>query len=489
MSAAYPDVSGNTVDSGLGVVALTATSIPPGIILSISRVSFSVTSVGSASTGQIITVQNTGTSLSLTHLAVSEINAAEFPFTTNCPSTLPAQATCTITVNFTPAAAGLRSGTLTISADGGISATLPESGTAARMTPTITWATPAAITYGTPLSSAQLNATSGGVAGTWVYSPALGTVLSPAANQQLSVSFTPTDAVDYLPASGSTTITVLPATPAVVLGAAPNAVFVGASITLTATVAGTATTPTGSVSFYEGTTSLGSSALNSAGVAVLSVMPTAAGTHSFTAVYGADTYYNSATSNAVSGLAQDFSVAISGSSGATVNPGGTATFNLVITPLNGSTFPATVALTQSGGPANATVTLTPSSVAAGAGATNLTVTVTTANTVTSANHPGNPGRIPAPYSLALLPLPLAALRRGRRMWQRALTVLLLLAGGLAITTGLTGCGGSGPSGYFGQSQNNYTITVTGTSGSLTHSTSVTLTVPGRKPPPYENRAR
>ena len=45
-----------------------------------------------------------------------------------------------------------------------------------KATPTITWATPAAITYGTALSSTQLNAT-GSVAGTTVYSPVSGTVL------------------------------------------------------------------------------------------------------------------------------------------------------------------------------------------------------------------------------------------------------------------------------------------------------------------------
>ncbi len=37
-----------------------------------------------------------------------------------------------------------------------------------KATPTITWATPAAITYGTALSATQLDATSGGVAGTFV---------------------------------------------------------------------------------------------------------------------------------------------------------------------------------------------------------------------------------------------------------------------------------------------------------------------------------
>src|SRR5205823_4973885 len=47
----------------------------------------------------------------------------------------------------------------------------------AKATPTITWPTPAAIAVGTPLSASQLNATAS-VPGTFVYTPAAGTVLS-----------------------------------------------------------------------------------------------------------------------------------------------------------------------------------------------------------------------------------------------------------------------------------------------------------------------
>ncbi|MBT0895788.1 hypothetical protein KI811_18470, partial [Geobacter hydrogenophilus] len=60
----------------------------------------------------------------------------------------------------------------------------------AKQVPTITWTAPAAITYGTALSATQLNASAGTVAGTFTYSPALGTVLN-AGSQTLSVTFTP----------------------------------------------------------------------------------------------------------------------------------------------------------------------------------------------------------------------------------------------------------------------------------------------------------
>ena len=83
-----------------------------------------------------------------------------------------------------------------------------------KTTPTITWPTPTAITYGTALSAAQLNATSGGVAGTFVYSPALGAMLS-AGPQTLSVIFTPNDTADYTTATASVQLTVNQATPTI----------------------------------------------------------------------------------------------------------------------------------------------------------------------------------------------------------------------------------------------------------------------------------
>lgn len=74
-------------------------------------------------------------------------------------------------------------------------------------TPVITWNPPAAITYGSALSSDQLNATAS-VPGTFVYNPPAGTVLPVGSNQTLSVTFTPTDTDDYYTTTGSTTITV-----------------------------------------------------------------------------------------------------------------------------------------------------------------------------------------------------------------------------------------------------------------------------------------
>jgi hypothetical protein len=75
-----------------------------------------------------------------------------------------------------------------------------------KATPLITWSTPAAITYGTTLSSVQLNATAN-VAGTIAFSPAAGTVLN-AGNQTLRAVFTPSDATNYVTTSSNTNLNV-----------------------------------------------------------------------------------------------------------------------------------------------------------------------------------------------------------------------------------------------------------------------------------------
>lgn len=86
--------------------------------------------------------------------------------------------------------------------------------TVVQATPTITWPTPASISYGTALGP-QLNATAsapiGGatvaVPGSFAYAPPAGTVLS-AGQQQLSVTFTPTDTLDFTNATATVTISV-----------------------------------------------------------------------------------------------------------------------------------------------------------------------------------------------------------------------------------------------------------------------------------------
>jgi len=56
---------------------------------------------------------------------------------------------------------------------------------------------------------------------------------------------------------------------------------------------------------------------------------------------------------------------------------------------------------------------------------------------------------------------------------RMLSIALLLAAGAAAVAGLSGCSNTG---FFGQPEASHTITITGTSGSLVHTSNVTLTV-------------
>ena len=83
----------------------------------------------------------------------------------------------------------------------------------------------------------------------------------------------------------------------VALVSLPNPSTFGASVTLTATVTSGAT---GTVTFHEGETTLGTGDLNGSGVATFTTSSLAVGTHSITAQYSGDTNYNNSTSTAVS---------------------------------------------------------------------------------------------------------------------------------------------------------------------------------------------
>ena len=114
----------------------------------------------------------------------------------------------------------------------------------AQATPTITWANPAGITYGTALSGTQLDATAN-VPGTFTYTPAAGTVLGAGNNQTLSVSFTPTDTTDYTTATATAQINVAQATPTITwanpAGIIYGTALSGTQLDATANVPGTFT--------------------------------------------------------------------------------------------------------------------------------------------------------------------------------------------------------------------------------------------------------
>jgi len=83
------------------------------------------------------------------------------------------------------------------------------------------------------------------------------------------------------------------------LSSSPNPSTFAQSVTFTATVTGSGGTPSGTVDFKEGATTLGTGAL-SGGVATLVTSSLSLGSHSITAVYGGDTTFITSTSSALS---------------------------------------------------------------------------------------------------------------------------------------------------------------------------------------------
>lgn len=163
---------------------------------------------------------------------------------------------------------------------------------------------------------------------------------------------------------------VAPATPTTSLDVSAASIAFGQSVMFTATVSSSAGTPTGTATFQDGSTILGSIALSS-GQATFSTSSLAVGSHSITVVYGGDPNFTGSTSVAVpvsvttassstslsssspdTGFGQSvtFTAAVSSSVG---SPSGTVTF------MDGSTALGTGTLS------NGQATFTTSSLAVG----------------------------------------------------------------------------------------------------------------------------
>jgi hypothetical protein len=333
-------------------------------------------------------------------------------------------------------------------------------------TPVIHWPTPASIYYGTPLSTTQLNASAllndTTVAGTYTYSPTASEVLTPG-SQALYVVFTPSDTVHYTSANGSNSIHVLYTSSSVNLTTSSNPVFVSNAITFTVTVKTLGVTPTGSIVLYDGNTQIGTAALSS-GSASITTTALATGTHQITAAYSGDTYYPAASSNTVSQLVDDFTITLTGTSSTTLNLGQSSSFPMTISPVVGTVLPGAISMTINGLPAETGSSLSPASLSAGVATSKISLTVTMAQSFGYARPLQRFGTLPVALGLALLPL--AGLRRLRRSAHRWLALVVL---GLGLATSLTACS-------FQYTPKSSTVTLTATSGNLTHTTSVQVTV-------------
>ncbi|MDR3704234.1 MAG: choice-of-anchor D domain-containing protein, partial [Candidatus Sulfopaludibacter sp.] len=365
-----------TDGAGTQTVALTGTgAAPPTDVLSPAALTFPGTIVGQNSTAQTVTIANTG-DLPLTSIAASVSGA--FQVSSNCGTQLVAQSVCNLSVVFTPTQAGVQTGTLTVS-DLLRTQTVNLFGTG--LLPPAFTATPASLSFmaqqvGVPSSPQTLTVTnSGGAAmadvgfqftGAAATSYALGTntcgtALNSGSSCTVQVIFTPAasggSAATLVLSSSTLGVTPLSVplngngTVTTGLGASPTKLTFPSTITGSSSAAQTVTvTNTGSFaatsltlttaapfSLTQNTCTSSLAAGASCTVGVL-FTPTASGTATGTLAV-ASTSVPVPVSVALSGTGAvqfDFTLTASGATSQTVVSGKSASYTLVITPLNGS---------------------------------------------------------------------------------------------------------------------------------------------------------
>jgi len=505
----------------------------PGASFSPSSRTFTGQQVGTTSAAQAVTLSNAGNvSLAISSIVVTGADPSDFEATNTCAANLAAGSNCTISVTFTPTAVGTRTGSLTIS-DNALNSpqtvsltgtgTGPIVGLSAPLTfpsePVGTTSPPQTVTL-TNTGNTNLTFTAIGVSGPFAIVPS-GTTCSAASSVPASgsctvaLTFNPTaigmasGSISFTDnASGSPQTVSLTGTgtgPTVSLPAPPT--FPSEPVGTTSPSRTVALTNTGNASLIftaidvagpfaiatSGTTCSTSSPVAASGSCTVAIIftPTAAGTTAGSLSFS-DNALNSPQSLALSGTGQDFTMAASSGSptSATVAPGGTATYKLTITALDG--FGQAVNFICSGAPSDAPCQLSANSLTPSSSGATLTVSVTTVAPSVSVPRPRHlPPVSPlsglrGPLMLALV---LAAMawtigRRNQPSGSRLKSAMVPLAAGLLLTLALAGCGGEGGGGGTthnpGTPVGTYTLTVTGSTGSgssaLSHSVTLTLTV-------------
>ncbi|MFT3819975.1 MAG: choice-of-anchor D domain-containing protein [Rubrivivax sp.] len=338
-------VQGNLTAGGTGVASVSPASL-----------SFPSTNVGSTSAAQPVTVTNSGS----TALAIQSVTAtAEFAVSSNnCPATLAPGASCTISVTFTPAAAGSRSGSLTIANNGSTgNKTVALSGTGQAAGAGTASVSPASLSFpttnvGSSSAAQSVTVTNGGSAALAIQSitaTAEFTITGNNCPATLAVGASCTISVTFTPAAASArsgTLTI-----------ANNGSTGNKTVALSGT--GQALQPNASVSpasLTYGSTNVGTTA------AAQAVQVSNVG--------------NAALSVSAPSITGDF--AISSNNCSTVAAGGSCSIVVTFTPTaagtrtgvltipnNGSSGTKTVALTGTGQVATASGTLTPNPLAFG----------------------------------------------------------------------------------------------------------------------------
>lgn len=225
----------------------TGTAAAPAVTFSPTALTFPSTNQGTPSAPLVLTIINSGNAaLTVSSVSISGSNPSDFTFTNNCTAAVAPAANCTISVVFTPAAAGQRTANLMVSDNAsGSPQSLALSGSGIAVVPTVTFSPPSpsfpVITQGTSSASQTLTVTNSGSATLHVSSVSLGgpnasefgftnncaAAVAPAANCSISLVFSPTAAgqhaasltiSDDAPASPQTVSLTATANPAFTVG-------------------------------------------------------------------------------------------------------------------------------------------------------------------------------------------------------------------------------------------------------------------------------
>jgi Bacterial Ig-like domain (group 3) len=309
----------------------------------------------------------------------------------------------------------------------------------------------------------------------------IATLTSNAGSYPIVPGVTGAHLADYTEAIKNDALTVTQAASIAVLKVSSTSVTPGESVTLTAQVSSATTgTPTGTVSYYDGTSILGVVAL-SAGTASYATASLSAGTsHTLTASYSGDTNFTAAETSGstyVTVAPLGFTLILSGPTTLTVTPGNSVSYPFSLDPLYGS-YAGPVNFSVTGLPAGATATFSSATIAANAGKQTDTLTIQVPAAMAMQRRPSSGGRL-APITLALVFLPLLAAggirKRGRKL-SGMLSLMLLVLSSVPVAAVLIGCGGHSMGSSPPPTPTAYTLTVTAASGNIQQTATIMLDV-------------
>ena len=504
--AQYPGDSTHAASTGSVSITLTAAKTTPTVTVTPSpssittaqstRVTIAVSGVsGSATpTGSVTLSSGTYTS------AVTTLASGATVITV--PAGSLATGTDTLTATYTPDSS---SSPVYNSATGTSSITVTV--TPAKTTPTVTVVpsassittvqtlTVAIAVGGTPTPTGSVTLSSGGYTSATTLSSGNATFSIPAGSlatgtDTLTASYTPdsNSSSIYNIATGTSlvTVTVPPKiTPTVTVTPSASSITTAQALTVTAAVSGSSgnPTPTGTVTLMSGSYTSAATTL-SGGSASINIPAGSlnTGSDTLTASYSGDSNYIATTGTApvsvTVAVAPTPSLTVSGTA-VSVTPGATSgnISTITVTPSGGFTGSVvlTAAVTSSPTSAQYPPTLSfgstsPVSITGtNAGTAILTISTTAATSATLV-HPKLPGVPWYAVGATLACLLLFGIPARRRRWQTMLGMLALIvafSGGMLACGGSSGSGGGGGASNPGTTAGTYTVTVTGTSGTVT----------------------